>query len=181
MQVHETGINGLVQIIPSVFADDRGWFMEFTRKSALSRVGITEDFSQENVSFSRKGVVRGLHLQKPPFAQAKLVTVLSGRVIDVAVDLRRDSPTFLKHVACELSADRHNMLFIPAGFAHGFSVLEDALFFYKCSSEYNPAAEAGIRWDDPALAIDWQVSDPVVSSKDAVLPLAAELMGSGVI
>lgn len=181
MQVLETGITGLVHIKPSVFTDDRGWFMEFTRRSALARIGITDEFSQDNISFSRKGVIRGLHLQKAPYAQSKLVTVLTGKVIDVAVDLRPGSPTFMKHAAIELSAGLHNMLYIPAGFAHGFSVLEDATFFYKCSTEYNPTAEAGIRWNDPALAIDWRVDSPVVSPKDAILPTAAELMSSGVI
>ncbi|MFM9075515.1 MAG: dTDP-4-dehydrorhamnose 3,5-epimerase [Bacteroidota bacterium] len=181
MQVLETGISGLVQIIPSVFADDRGWFMEFTKRSAFARIGITDEFSQDNISYSRQGVIRGLHLQKAPFAQSKLVTVLAGRVIDVAVDLRPGSPTFLKHAAIELSAGLHNMLYIPAGFAHGFSVLEDATFFYKCSTEYNPAAEAGIRWNDPELAIDWRVDNPIVSAKDAILPTAADLISAAVI
>ena len=181
MLVKETTIDGVKEIIAPVFNDDRGWFMEFSKRSALEKAGIQGDFLQDNLSWSRKGVIRGLHLQRSPFAQAKLVTVLAGRVLDVAVDLRKESPTYLKHVAVELSAEQHNMLFIPAGFAHGFAVLEDALFFYKCSSEYQPGSEAGIRWNDPRLGIDWSVSNPIVSAKDAALPTVTELIQSGVI
>lgn len=173
MKIITTGFDGLVELIPARFTDDRGWFTETYRKSSLAEAGILCDFPQDNLSLSRKGVLRGLHFQKAPFAQAKLVRVLSGRVLDVVVDLRASSNSFGKHFRCELSAETGNMLFVPEGFAHGFRALEDSLFSYKCSSEYHPAADCGIRWSDPQLGIDWGLTAgevPVVSSKDQGLP-----------
>lgn len=173
MRIITTGFDGLLGLVPARFADDRGWFTESYRRSALSAAGITCEFPQDNLSWSRKGVLRGLHFQKAPFAQAKLVRVLSGRVLDVVVDIRPSSTTFGHHYCCELSADEGNMLFVPEGFAHGFRALEDSLFSYKCSSEYQPSADSGIRWSDRQLSIDWGFPDgehPVVSAKDLALP-----------
>ena len=134
------------------------------------------DWVQDNQSKSQPGVLRGLHFQRPPHAQAKLVRVAQGRALDVVVDLRRDSPTFGQHQTVELSAAVGNILFVPVGFAHGFVALEeDTLFLYKCSDYYAPQSEGGLRWNDPALGIDWGVREPLVSPKDEVLPLLAEL------
>ncbi|MBM3178667.1 MAG: dTDP-4-dehydrorhamnose 3,5-epimerase [Bacteroidetes bacterium] len=176
MKIIKNQIEGLLEIIPDVYQDDRGWFMEFTKRSNLSKAGIKHDFVQDNLSFSRKDVIRGLHYQRQPFGQAKLVTVISGSVLDVAVDLRKDSPTFLKHAVFHLDSGKRNMLYIPEGFAHGFRAITDAVFFYKCSSEYNAEADAGLRWNDPTIGIAWGVEFPSVSAKDAVLPLAEELL-----
>lgn len=181
MEIRETGIPGLMEIIAPVFQDDRGWFSEGYRKSILAKAGIMHDFPQDNLSWSRCGVIRGLHFQRAPFAQAKLVTVLAGSVLDVVVDLRPDSPTFRKTFYCHLSAAHRNMLFVPEGFAHGFRALEDSLFSYKCSAEYAPSADGGVRWNDPELAIDWRLSEgeqPVISAKDQALPLLSELIES---
>ncbi len=181
MQVRETGIAGLVELVPNVYTDDRGWFYEFYKESVLKELGIDIKFSQENMSFSRKGVVRGLHFQLPPFAQAKLVTVVTGNVLDVVVDLRKDSSTFGKVYTCELDAVRKNMLLVPEGFAHGLAALEDSIFFYKCSNMFNPPSESGIVWNDPQLNIDWSVADPIVSEKDKLLPTFEELLRNSVI
>lgn len=173
MKVITTGFDGLVELLPPRYNDERGWFTETYRKSTLADAGIICDFPQDNLSWSRKGVLRGLHFQRAPFAQAKLVRVLSGKVLDVVVDLRPTSPTFGKHYRCVLSAEAGNMLFVPEGFAHGFRALEDSLFSYKCSAEYHPAADGGILWSDPHLGIDWGLDDgevPVVSAKDQSLP-----------
>jgi dTDP-4-dehydrorhamnose 3,5-epimerase len=176
MQVKETGIEGLVEIIPSIFRDDRGWFYEFYNKNTFELAGVNYNFVQENTSFSKKGVIRGLHLQKAPFAQGKLVTVLQGKVVDVVVDLRPSSKTFSKVYYLELDSEKRNMLMVPEGFAHGFAALEDSLFHYKCTNFYNKASESGIVWSDPALNIQWPVSNPIVSEKDQVLPTLAELL-----
>jgi dTDP-4-dehydrorhamnose 3,5-epimerase len=176
MQVKETGIEGLVEIIPSIFKDDRGWFYEFYNKNTFELAGITHTFVQENTSFSKKGVIRGLHLQKAPFAQGKLVTVLHGKVVDVVVDLRPASKTFSKVYYVELDSEKRNMLMVPEGFAHGFAAMEDSLFFYKCTNFYNKAAETGIVWNDPTLNIQWPVSNPIVSDKDQILPTLEELL-----
>ncbi|HEY0655096.1 MAG TPA: dTDP-4-dehydrorhamnose 3,5-epimerase [Chryseosolibacter sp.] len=176
MQVRQTGIEGLVEIIPSIFSDDRGWFYEFYNKRAFDQAGITHTFVQENTSFSKKGVIRGLHFQNEPHAQGKLVTVLQGKVVDVVVDLRPGSKTFCKVYYQELDAEKRNMLMVPEGFAHGFAALEDTVFFYKCTNFYNKAAESGIVWNDPQLNIQWPVSDPIVSDKDRVLPTLEELL-----
>lgn len=181
MQIIETGIGGLIEIIPVVYHDARGWFLEFFKKNEFSKVGITETFTQENLSFSKQGVIRGLHFQLPPHQQAKLVSVLQGKVLDVVVDLRKGSSTFGKWHSCMLDSEKHNMLMVPAGFAHGFAALEDSLFIYKSSSGYQPAAEAGIRWNDPDLAIEWPLTNPILSTKDNNLPTLAELLRKSVI
>lgn len=176
MQVIETGIAGLVEFRPAVFPDDRGWFFEFYRDDFLKKHGIPTSFPQENISFSKKGVIRGLHLQKAPFDQGKFVTVISGKVLDVVVDLRAESGTYGKVHYCVLDGKVHNMLMVPEGFAHGFSALEDSIFLYKCTNVYSKQHEAGIRWDDPDLKINWQIDNPVVSDKDKQLPTFKELI-----
>ena len=165
-----TPISGLLEIFPRVFPDSRGYFFESFRQDWLQKLDINEDWVQDNQSFSRQGTVRGLHFQREPFAQAKLVRVISGRVLDVAVDLRKGSPTFGKSYATELDTVRNNLFYIPTGFAHGFAVIEDAIFAYKCSNYYNKESEGGILWSDPALGIDWGVADPIISEKDQLWP-----------
>jgi dTDP-4-dehydrorhamnose 3,5-epimerase len=153
-----------------VFADDRGWFCETWNERRYHEAGIQERFVQDNLSFSRRGTLRGLHLQNPN-AQGKLVMVLQGEVWDVAVDLRRTSPTFRRWQAVRLTGDGRQQFYVPPGFAHGFVVLSDtALFHYKCTAPYSPADEVSIRWNDPDLAIDWPVSAPMLSPKDAAAP-----------
>jgi dTDP-4-dehydrorhamnose 3,5-epimerase len=181
MQLKETGIDGLVELIPQVYHDNRGWFFEFYKEPALTQLGIHIKFPQENVSFSQKGVIRGLHFQQPPFAQAKLATVLSGSVLDVVVDLRPASGTFGKVYECQLDSKRKNMLLVPEGFAHGFAALEDSIFFYKCSNVFNKSSESGIRWNDRTLNIKWPVKEPIVSDKDMLLPTFEELLRNSVI
>ncbi len=170
MKIIETGFEGLYEIEPKVFGDERGYFFESYRRNTFRELGIEEDFIQDNESFSVKGTLRGLHYQSAPHAQAKLVRVSQGKVLDVAVDIRKDSPTFGKHHTVLLEASRHNMFLVPVGFAHGFLALEDSVFSYKCSNYYNKEAEGGILWNDTSLGIEWQVSDPIVSEKDQVLP-----------
>lgn len=181
MQVKETGFDGLIELVPNIFHDERGWFFEFYKESTLKDIGIDMRFPQENLSFSQKGVIRGLHFQRPPHAQAKLVTVLSGSVLDVVVDIRPSSRTFGKVYSCKLDSKQKNMLMVPEGFAHGFAALEDSMFYYKCSSVYNKASESGIRWNDPQLNIQWPVSEPLVSDKDKLLPSFEELLINSVI
>lgn len=181
MQIISTKIEGLFEIQPAIHKDDRGWFYEFYREDTYLEKIINNRFVQENISFSKKGVVRGLHLQLPPYEQAKIVTVISGKVKDVVVDLRKDSPTFGNVYYCLLDSDKHNMLVVPTGFAHGFAALEDTYFFYKCSNFYHRESETGIIWNDPDLAIDWGVKNPIVSEKDCQLPTFDELMIKSVI
>jgi dTDP-4-dehydrorhamnose 3,5-epimerase len=181
MQVKETGIDGLVEIIPTIFNDDRGWFYEFYNENTYRSAGITSKFVQENTSYSKKGVIRGLHFQQAPYAQGKLVTVIHGKALDVVVDLRKNSRTFKQVFYCTLTSETRNMLMIPEGFAHGFAALEDTLFTYKCTSLYNKAAESGIAWNDPELNIQWPISNPIVSEKDQVLPTLEKLLGKSVI
>lgn len=179
MKIRETGISGLVVIEPDVFGDSRGYFMEsFSCRKFMELTGIDVNFVQDNESKSSYGVLRGLHFQRPPHAQSKLVRVVRGRVLDVAVDLREGSPTYGKHYAIELSGDNHLQMFIPKGFAHGFAVLsEEAVFQYKCDEYYAPQSEGGIAWDDPDLAIDWKVpSDSIrLSEKDRNNPILKNL------
>ena len=174
MNYNETFIKGVFVIEPKVFNDSRGYFFEAWKKQEfLDHVGKV-DFIQDNESKSSRGVLRGLHYQKGAFAQAKLVRVIKGKVIDVAVDIRRSSPTFGKHVMVELSEENKRQFFIPRGFAHGFLVMSDeAVFTYKVDNVYAPQAEAGIRWDDPQLAIEWPVGpgEVLTSEKDLVQPL----------
>lgn len=175
MQIRETSIKGLVELTPRVFRDDRGFFFESYNEGVFKELGLPTNFVQDNQSFSVKGVVRGLHFQNAPFAQGKLVRVISGRVLDIAVDIRPESPTFGKHEVFDLRSDINNMAYIPEGFAHGFVALEDSVFSYKCTNVYNKESESGLLWNDPELGIDWGVSDPIVSEKDVILPTLKEL------
>lgn len=173
MIIEKTTINDLLIINPSIFKDERGYFFEAYNKSKFKENGINYNFIQDNQSFSKRGVIRGLHLQINPFAQAKLVRVLEGEILDVAVDLRKKSPTFGQHFSVILSAENKKQLMIPHGFAHGFSVLsQTASVLYKVDQVYDKESERGIRYDDPILAIDWQVNpdEVIVSEKDLVLP-----------
>lgn len=176
MRIEKTILDGAVIIEPDVFADERGFFMEtFQEKRYQELLGADTRFIQDNLSCSKKDVLRGLHYQAPPFAQGKLVQVLRGRVLDVAVDIRTGSPTYGKHVAVELSAENKRQFFIPAGFAHGFVALEDdTVFSYKCTNVYSKEHDRGIRFDDPALGIEWGVDNPIVSEKDRQQLLLAE-------
>lgn len=176
MKVIPTELPGVVILEPRVFGDSRGYFFESFSQRVFREKVCDVDFVQDNESKSGYGVVRGLHYQKPPCAQAKLVRVTKGKVLDVVVDIRHGSPTFGRHVAIELSEENHNLLFVPHGFAHGFAVLSDeAVFQYKCDDYYAPEYEGGIAWDDPALAIDWRVPREavVLSDKDVKLPTLA--------
>lgn len=157
---------------PARFRDERGFFSETYNKQRLAKLGIAVEFVQDNLSFSAlAGALRGLHFQRPPFAQAKLTSVLKGSVIDVVVDLRKGSPTFAQHLSARLSAEEGNQLFVPAGFAHGFLTLEpDTLFAYKVSAYYSPEHDSGIKWNDTRLGIDWGRSEVLLSDKDARLP-----------
>lgn len=169
MQVRETTISGLVELFPRVFEDERGLFFESYNQQVFDSLGLPTHFVQDNQSFSVKGVLRGLHFQNEPFAQGKLVRVISGRVLDIAVDLRPHSPTFGQYEAFELDARRNNMVYVPEGFAHGFVALEDSIFSYKCTNVYHKAAESGIIWNDADLNIDWGIRSPIVSEKDQQL------------
>ena len=173
MNFIKTAIEGVYIIEPRIFTDDRGYFFESYSKAAFEAAGLHYDFVQDNQSKSVYGTVRGLHFQKGEHAQAKLVRVLEGTVLDVAVDIRRASPTYGQHVAVELSAENNRQLMIPRGFAHGFSVLsETAVFAYKCDSLYCKESEGGIRFDDPTLAIDWRIdmTKALTSEKDKLHP-----------
>jgi len=168
VEIIELEIQGLVLLKPKVFNDDRGYFYESYNKEILENtLGFSIDFVQDNESLSSKDVLRGLHFQEAPFEQAKLVRVIKGRVTDVCVDIRSGSPTFGKHIKVELSEQNKHLLFIPAGFAHGFVTREDnTIFSYKCSSFYNRSSENSILWNDQELGIDWEVIDPIISDKD---------------
>jgi len=175
MKVVETALPGCVVIEPAVFGDDRGFFFEAWNAERYGQHGLPAKFVQSNVSSSSRGVLRGLHYQWPN-PQGKLVSVLEGEVYDVAVDIRRGSPTFRRWAAVVLSADNKRQFWIPEGFAHGFAVLsERALFSYLCTAPYDKAADAGVRWDDPALGIDWPVSSPLLSAKDEAAPRLADI------
>lgn len=178
MPFQSTDIPGLSIFEPSVFEDSRGYFFEAYNSEVFAAAGITPAFVQDNQSRSSYGVIRGLHFQLNPYAQAKLVRVLEGRILDVAVDIRKNSPTFGRSFAIELSAENRKQLFIPKGFAHGFSVLsEKATVLYKCDGLYNRLSEGGIRYDDPQLAIDWKIEKgkEIISDKDRGLPLLRDL------
>lgn len=179
MEVIRTDIDGLLIIKPRLFEDGRGYFFEsFSQRNFDAQIGPVK-FVQDNESLSSYGVIRGLHMQKAPYTQAKLVRVISGSVLDVAVDLRPGSPTFGRHVSAELSGENHLMFYIPKGFAHGFSVLsEKVVFQYKCDEFYHPEAEIAVKWDDPALGIDWRIpeEDAILSEKDKRHPLLKDLV-----
>ena len=181
MEIIKTGIDGLIQIIPDVYHDSRGWFFELFKSARFRELTNNQTFFQDNISFSKKNVLRGLHLQIEPSAQAKLVAVIHGKVLDVVVDLRHGSSTFGKIFQLELDSEKKNMLYVPEGFAHGFAALEDSYFLYKCSNEYNPKCETGIKWNDPELDIDWRITNPIISDKDNVLPSFKDLIGKSVI
>lgn len=170
---------GVCLVIPTKYEDERGYFAEIYRKTTLSGLGIADEFVQDNHSFSTKSVLRGLHFQRTPHVQAKLVRAVMGEIYDVAVDLRNDSPTFGKWVGVNLSGSNSHMLYIPTGFAHGFCVLsETAHVTYKTTSEYSSAHDAGIRWNDPAIGVAWPIANPILSEKDQALPFFEDMADS---
>lgn len=177
MKKIETELPGVVIVEPQVFGDQRGYFMETYNKQAFAELGITTEFVQDNQSYSaQKGILRGIHFQNAPYAQAKLVRVTKGAVLDVAVDLRRGSPTYKKWVAVELSAENKRMLFIPRGFGHGFRTLtDDVEFCYKVDNLYNKACDRGIRFNDPAIGVEWgEVVEELLSQKDTTSPMLCD-------
>jgi len=176
MVIKELHIQGLLVIQPDVFYDSRGYFFESYNKEKFQQIGIADEFVQDNQSLSAKGILRGLHFQNPPFAQGKLLSVIKGSVLDVAVDIRKGSPTYGKHFSVVLSGENKTLFWVPAGFAHGFLSLEDnTIFSYKCTQTYNKESEGSIRWNDPDINIDWGVNQPLVSEKDQNAPLFADL------
>lgn len=173
MQIEQLSIKGVYLITPDKYPDNRGYFFETFNLDKLLSAGIFPTntlFCQDNESFSKTGVIRGLHYQKEPFTQGKLVRVVSGRVVDVVVDLRKESRTYGHYLMQELNDKQKSIMWIPEGFAHGFAALEDSVFNYKVSGKYMPSHEAGIRWDDPTLNIPWPIQNPIVSDKDGKLP-----------
>src|SRR6201994_5059626 len=177
MKVIATELPEVLILEPQLFGDQRGFFLECFQAKRYAESGISGPFVQDNMSRSGYGVLRGLHLQNP-MIQGKLVSVLRGRVLDVAVDVRLGSPTFGRHVTVELSEDNRRQLWVPRGFAHGFVVLsESADFFYKCDDLYSPKDEISVRWDDPAIGINWGLANPSLSAKDAAAPLLADVKG----
>lgn len=174
MKFTETEISGAYILEPKIFGDSRGYFYEsYSQRDFDEAIGHHIEFVQDNQSYSHYGVLRGLHFQKPPYSQSKLVRVIQGRVVDVAVDIRKGSPTYGKHIAVELTGENHRQFFIPKGFAHGFVVLSDtALFQYKCDEFYHPESEGAIMWNDPELGIEWPIKaeDIELSAKDELNP-----------
>jgi len=167
VEIEEKEIKGLIEIFPKVFGDQRGFFLETFNESRYNEVLKNVQFVQDNFSSSNKGVLRGLHFQNPPYSQGKLVQVITGLALDVAVDLRRNSETYGQHVKVLLSSEKRNQFWIPEGFAHGFLALEDnTIFSYKCTNYYNPQSEVTILWNDRNLKIDWQIDNPIISPKD---------------
>lgn len=175
MEVITKRISGLLELQPRVFADSRGYFFESYSAPLFNKLGITDVFVQDNQSYSEEGTLRGLHFQAPPFAQGKLVRVITGKVWDIVVDIRVGSPTYGQWDKVLLDANKNNMFWVPPGFAHGFLTLEPTIFAYKCTNVYDKAAEGGLLWNDPAIGIDWGIDQPLVSDKDLVLPTLAEL------
>ncbi|MAC95618.1 MAG: dTDP-4-dehydrorhamnose 3,5-epimerase [Flavobacteriales bacterium] len=167
MQIEETPIKDLVIVKPKVFPDDRGFFYETFNAKTFKELGLDVKFVQDNISLSQKGVLRGIHFQKPPYAQGKLVQVLKGAVLDITVDLRKYSPSYGQYFSYVLSEENKTQLYVPEGFGHGFVTLEDeTLFSYKCTNFYNKESEGGIFWNDKDLNIDWQIENPIISEKD---------------
>ena len=172
MKITPSDIPDCLIIEPQVFGDERGYFFESWNKERFHAHGLDMEFVQDNQSMSMKGVLRGLHFQAPPFAQGKLVRVIQGSVLDVAIDIRKSSPTYGQSVSILLSGDNKKMFWIPEGFAHGFVTLEDnTIFSYRCTEVYNKASEGGVLWNDPDLGIDWGVDTPILSDKDQAAPL----------
>jgi dTDP-4-dehydrorhamnose 3,5-epimerase len=179
MEFRKTRIEGLIEVFPQILEDDRGIFFESYSERKFVEAGLDLKFVQDNQSFSTKGVLRGLHYQRDPFAQGKLVKVSLGKALDIAVDLRKDSSTFGQYETFILDPIKHNMVYIPEGFAHGFVALEDTILSYKCTNFYNKPSECGIIWNDPTLNIDWTVDNPKISVKDAELFTLQELIDKG--
>lgn len=172
MEIVKTSIPDVLIIKPQVFEDDRGYFFESYNKEKFLQNGLDQNFVQDNESKSVKGVLRGLHFQAPPFAQGKLVRVMKGAVLDVAVDIRKNSPAYGQWTSVVLTEENKWMYWVPPGFAHGFATLaDDTVFFYKCTNVYNKASEGSIRWNDPDLGIKWDIENPVLSDKDQSAPL----------
>ena len=172
MQIEKTEIEGLLIIRPKVFEDDRGHFFESFNKNVFFKNGLSLEFVQDNQSLSNKNVLRGLHFQSPPYAQGKLIRVIKGSVLDVAVDIRKSSPTYGKHLVINLSEQNKIMFYIPEGFAHGFLTLEDnTIFSYKCTNFFNKESEGSLLWNDLDLNINWGITNPILSDKDKVAPL----------
>lgn len=183
MTIRQTGIPGLILLQPRIFPDARGYFAETYNRQTFEKLGIRNHWVQDNQAASSYGVLRGLHYQRGESAQAKLVRVLAGTVLDVVVDLRTGSPTYGKSFSVELSAENQLQMLVPRGFAHGYAVLsEQAIFFYKCDNFYDKSAEGGVRYDDASLAIDWRIPPEkvVTSEKDERLPLMGEHLDSGI-
>lgn len=167
MIVEKTNIEGLIILTPNVFADSRGYFLESYNQKSYANIGINEVFVQDNESLSQKDVLRGLHFQAPPFAQAKLVRVIKGAVLDIAVDIREGSPTYGQYFSIVLSEENKKQFYIPAGFAHGFKTIENnTIFSYKCTNFYNKESEGCISWDDQDIQIEWNIKNPILSDKD---------------
>jgi dTDP-4-dehydrorhamnose 3,5-epimerase len=177
MKVNILPLDGVLLIEPTIFSDDRGYFFESYNADILDKYNVSHEFVQDNQSLSKKGVLRGLHFQNPPFEQGKLIRVVKGSVLDVIVDIRKNSPTYGRNFTLQLDEKNQLMMWIPPGFAHGFLTLEDdTIFLYKCTNVYNKASEGGIIWNDPQLNIDWGYSDPLISSKDLELGTFNELV-----
>jgi dTDP-4-dehydrorhamnose 3,5-epimerase len=177
MEVLTTQIEGLRIIKPDVFEDDRGYFFESYNHQKFMSIGIDVKFLQDNESKSKKGVLRGLHFQAPPFEQGKLVRVMHGSVLDVAVDIRKGSPTYGKYESIVLTGQNKWMFWVPPGFAHGFLTLEDdTVFFYKCTNVYDKASEGSIVWNDPDLAINWGAAEPLLAEKDSLAPVLRDMI-----
>ncbi len=175
MEIISEPLPGLYLIKPAVHGDPRGHFFESYRQNTMHELGIKQEFVQDNQSLSNKNILRGLHYQEPPFAQDKLVRVIRGKVLDVVLDIRSNSPTYGRHYSVELSGDNFLMLLIPKGFAHGFYTMEDqTIFTYKCSNYYNAKSEGGILWNSPELAIQWNAADPMLSDKDKLHPVFSD-------
>lgn len=180
MELKYSEIQGLIEIFPKLFEDERGYFFEAFNEKTYKENNLNFTFVQDNQSFSKKGVLRGLHFQEPPYAQGKLVRVLKGKVLDVAVDIRKSSPTFGKHEVFELNDIKNNALYIPEGFAHGFLACEDTVLMYKCTNFYNKESENGIIWNDPDLNINWNIDNPYLSHKDLHLPSFQKIINDAV-
>jgi dTDP-4-dehydrorhamnose 3,5-epimerase len=177
MEVIKTSFEGLLVMQPRVYMDDRGYFFEYFRKDVFKDLNV--EFVQSNESLSQKGVLRGLHYQNPPFEQGKLIRVVKGAVLDISVDIRKNSPNFGKYFSCELNETNKTILWIPPGFAHGFLTLKDyTIFQYECTNYYNRDSEGSIRWNDPTLNINWNISNPVVSEKDKLAPFFTDFLSS---